>query len=72
MASSGHFVCHQARVLFVEGLERMTTAEERRDALKKLLVELLAATADNPELEKTIRMAYNELSSIIATATPDR
>lgn len=65
MPSSGHFVCHQARVLFVEGLERMGSVEERRDALRKLLLELLTATADHPELEKTIRMAYNELSSFI-------
>lgn len=40
----------------------MVTVEERRDALRKLLLELLAATADDPELEKTVRMAYNELA----------
>lgn len=63
MAASGHFVCHQARLLFIEGLERMKTAEERRDALRKLLLELLQTSTDNPELEKTLRMAYNELAN---------
>lgn len=63
MPASGHFVCHQARVLFVEGLSRLATPEERREALRKLLLELLGATADHPELEKSVRIAYNELSA---------
>lgn len=65
MTASGHFVCHQARVLFVEGLARLKTPEERREALRKLLLELLYATADSPELEKSVRLAYNELSSLL-------
>jgi hypothetical protein len=58
MGASGHFVCHQARLLFIEGLERLQTVEERRDALRKLLVELLPAVENNAELEHAIRTAY--------------
>jgi hypothetical protein len=71
MPASGLFVCHQARVLFVEGLARLTTPDERREALRKLLVELLAATADHPELEKSVRIAYNELSAQLDTPPDD-
>lgn len=65
MTASGHFVCHQARVLFVDGLERLKTPAERRDALRKLMLELLAAVADNPGLENSVRLAYDELSHLI-------
>lgn len=67
MPASGHFVCHQARVLFVDGLARLKTNEERREALRKLMLELLHATAEHPELEKSVRIAYNELSNLLAT-----
>lgn len=65
MPASGHFVCHQARILFVEGLGRLKTPEERREALRKLMLELLQACADSPELEKSVRIAYNELSELL-------
>ena len=71
MPASGHFVCHQARVLFVEGLSRLTTAEERREALRKLMLELLQATSDHPELEKSVRIAYNELSALLDVEEKD-
>lgn len=65
MPASGHFVCHQARLLFVEGLARLKTEEERAEALRKLMVELLGVTADHPELEKSVRIAYNMLSTLL-------
>lgn len=61
MAASGQYVCHQARVLFAEGLGRMASSDERREALKKLLIELMQVT-DDEALEKTLRLAYNDLS----------
>lgn len=69
MPASGHFVCHQARLLFVEGLARLKTPEERADALRKLLLELLQATQDHPELEKSVRIAYNQLSALVDDTT---
>lgn len=65
MPASGNFICHQARVLFIDGLSRLKTPEERLEALRKLMVELLQATADHPELEKSVRIAYNELSDLL-------
>jgi hypothetical protein len=65
MPASGHFVCHQARVLFVDGLSRLKTPEERREALRKLMLELLHELGDHPELEKSVRIAYNELSALL-------
>jgi len=62
MAASGHTVCEQARVLFIEGLSRMKTDDERRATLRKLMLELMQATHESPPLEKPFRVAYNELS----------
>ncbi len=61
MAASGNYVCHQARILFAEGLSRMPMTE-RRDALRKLMLEIVLSTDIDPHLEKILRMAYNDLS----------
>lgn len=62
MAASGHTLCEQARVLYVEGLGRMKTNEERKAALRKLMLDLLTAVQESPPLEKPFRLAYNELA----------
>jgi len=40
----------------------MKTDDERRAALRKLMLELMQATHESPPLEKPFRVAYNELS----------
>lgn len=35
---------------------------ERRDALRKLMLEIVLSTDIDPHLEKILRMAYNDLS----------
>ena len=52
----------------LEGRDATIAFEGSHATGQLFLLELLAATADHPELEKTIRIAYNELSDLIEEA----